>query len=293
MYLHSPAQTYQQARCVLVITTLTAFICLWGLDREMEMERVCLLSFPHFPRHALSRSPHPVPLIFKTNSVIDGGENRQLSHGSRATVGCSMEEAGVAPVPHVSPSVVSLRTDMQNEPHCPPCTYGTAAWAEDRLNRVFVVYSIYTHAHRSQQFRHFSLARCLVLSLLNSTVAFTELNRQYEHKVYDFSPCVPLSLTHATCRKMVGGRRLWCVRSSTTCTPSWRRRRGPWVRRWQPNRTRSWITSGAWPGSTETIWRRAVRSWRWGSRPWRSQRWHYSCRSESKWVFVLTWTLWI
>lgn len=50
----------------------------------------------------------------------------------------SWVEDGAAPVPHVSPSVVSLRTDMQNELHCPPWTYGTTWWEEDRLTKAFV-----------------------------------------------------------------------------------------------------------------------------------------------------------
>lgn len=82
-------------------------------------------------------------------------------------------------------------------------------------------------------------------------------------------------------RRTVAGRRLWYVRSSTSFIPCWRRRRGRWARKWQTNRKRSWTTSVPWPGSTETTWSRAVRSLRWGSRTWRSQKWLYSYRSDS------------
>lgn len=81
-------------------------------------------------------------------------------------------------------------------------------------------------------------------------------------------------------RRTVAGRRLWFARSSTSCIPCWRRRRGRWARKWRTNRKRSWTISVAWPGSTETTWSRAVRSWRWASRPWRSQKWLYSYRSD-------------
>lgn len=94
-----------------------------------------------------------------------------------------------------------------------------------------------------------------------------------------FSPCV-LTYIHNPFfkRRTHASRRPWCARSLTTCTPSWRRRRGRWVRRWRPNRRRKWTIYAAWPANMATIWRRAVRLWRWESRPWRNQRWLCSCR---------------
>lgn len=143
------------------------------------------------------------------------------------------EEVGLAPVPHVLPSVSPLRTDMQNELHCPACTYGTTGWVEDGRTGTFVVHSIYTAVHRKHLLPHF-LWLDLNSVVPKSCISFLHLqnyDKQLMNALSDVNvyACVLVSasVSHSRMfRRTVGGRRLWCVRSLTSFTPSWRRRRG-------------------------------------------------------------------
>lgn len=99
-------------------------------ERKRNVQSCASLSFPRFLLHALSRALHFAcgPLTLQSKHCNWWRKNRQRSYRSYATVGHGRKEAGSDPVPLVSPSVASLRTDTQNEPQCPPCTYGATGW---------------------------------------------------------------------------------------------------------------------------------------------------------------------
>lgn len=239
-------------------------------------------------------------------------ENRQLSYASRATVGHSKRGSWTGS----SPPCVTLGVATQDR---------HAEWASLSCLHIWhyrmggrranwnICCSQYLHSRTQKaSITSFSLAwsKLCCTQELHFIFHLQNYDKQLMNALSDVSvyACVLVSasVSHSrTFRRTVGGRRLWCARSSTSFTPSWRRRRGRWVRRWRSNRKRRWTISGVWQGSTETTWRRAVRLWRRGSRLWRSRKWLYFYRSESipngvqtfklvasilcmSWIFVLS-----